>query len=232
MRSRWPAVSSSADRARRLRRRPGLLTRRPLDLLQLRPLLELGHLAHPRRSAGPGDAGPSGSPMTSGRTWFPSPSPDGRSMVFISFPKGTKGHPADKDVVLRRMPMPTDAGSPGPITEVVRLFGGQGTMNVNSWSPIAAGLPRQLRGGQPGKARGRPGRSQAGALRACTDPFPFSPDQERGSRPGGVRPRRSPPPMAVTRAARGAGRSESLETTLGAGHGADRPPVRILAPNS
>jgi Tol biopolymer transport system component len=62
--------------------------------------------------------------------WFPHPSPDGKSMVFISFQKGTKGHPANQDVVLRAMPM-----KGGPIRELVKLFGGQGTINVNSWAP-------------------------------------------------------------------------------------------------
>ncbi len=32
--------------------------------------------------------------------WFPHPSPDGKWMVFVSFEKGTKGHPANKNVQL------------------------------------------------------------------------------------------------------------------------------------
>jgi hypothetical protein len=69
--------------------------------------------------------------------WFPHPSPDGKWLVFLSFPKGTKGHPPDQDVVLRRMPLPGDTLAPGgpAVEELVRLFGGQGTINVNSWSP-------------------------------------------------------------------------------------------------
>jgi Tol biopolymer transport system component len=67
--------------------------------------------------------------------WFPHPSPDGRWLVFISFPKGTKGHPANQNVVLRRMPLPGNRLKKTEIREIVRLFGGQGTMNVNSWSP-------------------------------------------------------------------------------------------------
>lgn len=62
--------------------------------------------------------------------WFPHPSPDGRWIVFLSFEKGTKGHPADKDVLLRRLDPKT-----GKIEVIQRLFGGQGTINVNSWSP-------------------------------------------------------------------------------------------------
>ncbi|MDX2179151.1 MAG: hypothetical protein SFV18_06130 [Bryobacteraceae bacterium] len=62
--------------------------------------------------------------------WFPHPSPDGRWLVFVSFAKGTKGHPANQNVVLRRMDRKT-----AQIVELKKLFGGQGTINVNSWSP-------------------------------------------------------------------------------------------------
>ncbi len=62
--------------------------------------------------------------------WFPHPSPNGRYLVFVSFPKGTVGHPANQNVLLRRM----DRKS-GQIIELKKLFGGQGTINVNSWSP-------------------------------------------------------------------------------------------------
>jgi TolB protein len=33
------------------------------------------------------------------------------------------------------MPLPGQRAQPGAVQEVVRLFGGQGTMNVNSWAP-------------------------------------------------------------------------------------------------
>jgi len=62
--------------------------------------------------------------------WFPHPSPDGRWIVFISYEKDVEGHPANKDVMLRLMPT---AG--GEIQILARLFGGQGTLNVPSWSP-------------------------------------------------------------------------------------------------
>jgi Tol biopolymer transport system component len=91
----------------------------------------------PAAGAGAGDAQAERITQDEYEDWFPHPSPDGRWMVFLSFAKGTKGHPPDQQVVLRRMPMPgNEAGaSAGPITEVVQLFGGQGTMNVNSWAP-------------------------------------------------------------------------------------------------
>ncbi len=67
--------------------------------------------------------------------WFPHPSPDGRWLVFVSFVKGTKGHPANQEVVLRIMPMPGRKLKAPKIRELLRLHGGQGTINVNSWSP-------------------------------------------------------------------------------------------------
>ncbi len=67
--------------------------------------------------------------------WFPHPSPDGRWIVFISYEKDVEGHPANKDVMLRLMP--TDGGE---IQVLARLFGGQGTLNVPSWSPDSRSL--------------------------------------------------------------------------------------------
>ena len=62
--------------------------------------------------------------------WFAHPSPDGKWLVFLSYAPEVKGHPADKDVMLRLRPA---AG--GETTILARLFGGQGTINVPSWSP-------------------------------------------------------------------------------------------------
>jgi Tol biopolymer transport system component len=62
--------------------------------------------------------------------WFPHPSPDGSTVAYVSFPAGTLGHPADIDDVQLRL-----LGADGRIREVATIFGGQGTMNVPSWSP-------------------------------------------------------------------------------------------------
>jgi TolB protein len=61
--------------------------------------------------------------------WFPHVSPNGLQMVFITYEKGVKDHPENKDVELRLMNLKT-----GAITFLAKLFGGQGTMNVPSWS--------------------------------------------------------------------------------------------------
>ncbi|HMB65143.1 MAG TPA: DUF5050 domain-containing protein [Eudoraea sp.] len=69
--------------------------------------------------------------------WFAHPSPDGRWIVYISF--GTdvppNSHPPNKDVMLRLMDLET-----GDIRVMAKLFGGQGTINVPSWSPDSAWL--------------------------------------------------------------------------------------------
>jgi TolB protein len=62
--------------------------------------------------------------------WFAHPSPDGKWFVFVSYDKSVKGHPANQDVVLRILPM-----SGGKPKILANLFGGQGTINVPSWSP-------------------------------------------------------------------------------------------------
>ena len=71
--------------------------------------------------------------MDEANTWFPHVSPDGKLVVMIAYYKGDvdpSAHPADKNVELRLMPA---AG--GKAETIVKLFGGQGTLNVNSWSP-------------------------------------------------------------------------------------------------
>ncbi len=64
--------------------------------------------------------------------WFPHVSPDGKWIVFVTF--GLDVDPADhpyyKRIYLRMMPV--GGGEPKVIAYV---YGGQGTMNVPSWSP-------------------------------------------------------------------------------------------------
>ncbi len=64
--------------------------------------------------------------------WFPHISPDGKWIVYISFPQDIDpvSHPSYKRVTLKLMP--TAGGAPRVIAY---LYGGQGTINVPSWSP-------------------------------------------------------------------------------------------------
>jgi Tol biopolymer transport system component len=63
--------------------------------------------------------------------WFPHIAPTGDVVVYLSFPPGTIGHPADRPVELRLVGV-DDWTRP---TTLVALDGGQGTINVPSWSP-------------------------------------------------------------------------------------------------
>ena len=64
--------------------------------------------------------------------WFAHPSPDGRWIVYVT--SGTDvpadSHPPNKDVLLRLMDLETKE-----VRVMAELFGGQGTINVPSWSP-------------------------------------------------------------------------------------------------
>lgn len=64
--------------------------------------------------------------------WFPHISPDGKWIAYISFLPDipVNGHPSYKRVMLRLMP-----ASGGPSKVIAYLYGGQGTINVPSWSP-------------------------------------------------------------------------------------------------
>ena len=64
--------------------------------------------------------------------WFAHPSPDGKWLAFVSYLPDVPAasHPRNKRVMLRLM----DVAS-GEIKSMAFLYGGQGTMNVPSWSP-------------------------------------------------------------------------------------------------
>jgi TolB protein len=68
------------------------------------------------------------------RDWFPHLSPDGKLIVYVSFGDevALADHPPNRgDVQLRIM----SADGRAPPAILTRLFGGQGTINVPSWSP-------------------------------------------------------------------------------------------------
>jgi TolB protein len=69
--------------------------------------------------------------------WFPHISPDGKWIAFITFTKvvAPTDHPYYKQIYLRLLPI--GGGQPKVIAYV---YGGQGTMNVPSWSPDSARL--------------------------------------------------------------------------------------------
>lgn len=65
--------------------------------------------------------------------WFPHQSLDGKYWVYLSYPPGTQGHPADLPVELKLVER-HDWRNP---KRVNGFNGGQGTINVNSWCPYS-----------------------------------------------------------------------------------------------
>ena len=66
-------------------------------------------------------------------SWFAHLSPDGKQIAYIAYRSGDVepgDHPPNKNVEIRLM-----SASGGKSHTLVNLFGGQGTLNVNSWAP-------------------------------------------------------------------------------------------------
>jgi Tol biopolymer transport system component len=64
------------------------------------------------------------------RNWTPHPSPDGKSIVFISYDPSVTTHAANKDIALRIL-----STGDNKIRTLINLVGGDGSMNVPNWSP-------------------------------------------------------------------------------------------------
>ena len=62
--------------------------------------------------------------------WFPHPSPDGLHVLYLAYPPGTLGHPADLAVALCLMDP-----EGGNRRRVIEMTGGQGSINVPCWAP-------------------------------------------------------------------------------------------------
>ncbi len=67
--------------------------------------------------------------------WTPHPSPNGRSIVFISYPPDVTTHAANKDIALRIL-----STGDNKIRVLTNLVGGDGSMNVPNWSPDSKSL--------------------------------------------------------------------------------------------
>lgn len=90
----------------------------------------------PSDGAGPSDARAERVTEDEPEDWFPHVSPDGKWIVFISFPPHTEGH-NDRmpGMQLRLMPAPGRDPRASSIEVLSEFYGGQGSLNVNSWSP-------------------------------------------------------------------------------------------------
>jgi hypothetical protein len=90
----------------------------------------------PPDGAGVGDAKAEQVTGDEWEDWFPHFSPDGKHLLVFSFPHGTTTHNDRMDgVTLRLMPAPGKKLKAAKPEVLLRFYGGQGTINVNSWSP-------------------------------------------------------------------------------------------------
>jgi Tol biopolymer transport system component len=67
------------------------------------------------------------------RNWTAHPSPDGKSVLILSYASDVTGHPANKDVTLRILDPETKK-----VRDLVEIVGGSGTDNVPNWAPEGA----------------------------------------------------------------------------------------------
>ena len=65
--------------------------------------------------------------------WTAHPSPDGKSILILSYDKDVTGHAANKDVTLRILNV-----ADGKIRDLVEIVGGSGSDNVPNWAPDGA----------------------------------------------------------------------------------------------
>ena len=91
----------------------------------------------PPDGAGPKDAKAERVTHDEWEDWFPHVSPNGKNIVFLSFPHATENHNGTMDVEMRMIPAPGTKTNPEKvkIQTLLKFVGGQGTINVNSWSP-------------------------------------------------------------------------------------------------
>jgi len=67
--------------------------------------------------------------------WTPHPSPDGKSVAFLTYDKSVTGHPVNKNISLRLMTL-----SDRSVRTIVDLLGGSGSFNVPDWAPDSSHL--------------------------------------------------------------------------------------------
>ena len=85
----------------------------------------------PKDGAGPNDSKAERLTDDAWEDWFPHPSPDGKHLLLVSFPAGVKSHGARLDGMALRM----TGMKGGKVETLLTFYGGQGSLNVNSWSP-------------------------------------------------------------------------------------------------
>jgi hypothetical protein len=65
----------------------------------------------------------------------PHPSPDGKWLFYLSYPARTNFNAVDRDVLIRRLPLPANQSAPAKPKDIARIVGGHGTLGARPFSP-------------------------------------------------------------------------------------------------
>jgi Tol biopolymer transport system component len=89
----------------------------------------------PADGAGPNDAKAEMVVSDNDEDWFPHISPDGKKLVYLTYPAGTPTHdPRDVHIEFKLVDI-VDGQVAKTQKTLTKAMGGQGSMNVNSWAP-------------------------------------------------------------------------------------------------
>ena len=89
----------------------------------------------PASGAGPGDT--KAKPITSDdrEDAAPHPSPDGKWLIYMSYPPRTEPNAVDRDVLIRRLPLAGGRTARAKPQDIARIVGGHGTFGTRPFSP-------------------------------------------------------------------------------------------------
>lgn len=89
----------------------------------------------PADGAGPGDIRAERVTSDDREDSAPHPSPDGKWLIYLSLPPRNAGNVLDRDVLIRRLPLPGDRVAPAKPEDVARAVGGHGTLGSRPFAP-------------------------------------------------------------------------------------------------
>ena len=89
----------------------------------------------PAAGAGPGDAKAERITGDDREDAAPHPSPDGKWLIYLSYPPRTDGNAVDRDVLIRRLPLSGGRSARAKPQDIARVVGGHGTLGARPFSP-------------------------------------------------------------------------------------------------
>ena len=89
----------------------------------------------PAAGAGPGDAKAEQITSDDREDAAPHPSPDGKWLIYVSYPPRTDVNAVDRDVLIRRLPLSGGRPARAKPQDIARIVGGHGTLGARPFSP-------------------------------------------------------------------------------------------------